>query len=83
MHITYNQLLENTAKHMLLFANPVEFSTGRFNRRWQRDAVREQVKELKKALDKDPEKKRCALDQCKYGRERAIRLSILRRRFEI
>lgn len=83
MHITYNELLENTAKHMLAKAYPVEFSTGRFNKRWQKQAVKVQVDRLKRALNKDPEKKQCVLDQCKYGSERAIQLSILRRKFEI
>lgn len=83
MHITYNKLLENTAKHILMQANPTVFPNAKFDKRWQKKAVSDQVAELKKALNKDPEKKQCVLDQCKYGKERAFRLHLLRRKFEI
>ena len=81
MLITYNKLLENTAKHMLISDNPVIFSNGKFDTKLKKQALKEQVKQLKKAYEKDPEKKRCVLDQCRFGKERAFRLHLLRRKY--
>ena len=76
MHISLSQLLENTAKAQ------VEQLHGIIKGKKKRFLIARYTKQLKRRMDDSPELKQCILDQCKYGRERAIRLMILRRKFE-
>lgn len=83
MHITLSKLLENTARHLLFNVYGPEFEKSYPTKAMQHKAVKQQITMIKKQMDRDPEMKRNILNQCKYGRERAIQLSILRRKFEI
>jgi len=82
MHITLSKLLENTARSQLQAESMVEFKKAYWNKALQKKALKQRITALRKMMDDVPEFKQRVLDQCKYGRERAMRLSILRRKFD-
>lgn len=82
MHITLSKLLENTARSQLQAEYNPEFNKMYLNKGIRKKALKQQIAMIKKQMDRDPEMKRNILNQCKYGRERAIQLSILRRKFD-
>jgi len=76
IYISLSQLLENTVKAQ------VEQLHGIIKGKKKRFLIARYTKQLKRRMTDSPELKQCILDQCKYGRERAIRLMLLRRKFE-
>jgi len=82
MHITLSKLLENTARSQLQAESTVEFKKAYWNKALQKKALKQRIAALRKMMDDVPEFKQRVLDQCKYGLERAIQLSILRRKFD-
>jgi len=76
MHISLSKLIENTANAQILQLH------GKIEGKKKRFLLARYVKQLKRRMTDSPELKQCILDQCKYGRERAIRLMLLRRNFE-
>jgi len=75
VHIKLNTLLEQTAKQRLIAAYPLLLSNGKFNTPEKRDLLKRQITSMKKVMMRDPEIKRCILDQCKYGVEIAAQLA--------
>ena len=76
MRISLSNLIENTANAQVLkFHGEIAGKKKRF-------LIARYSKQLKRRMEDSPELKQCILDQCRYGRERAIRLMLLRRNFE-
>ena len=75
VHIKLNTLLEQTAKKRLIEAYPLLLSNGNFNTPEKKDLLKRQITSMKKTMMKNPEIKRCILDQCKYGIEKAMQLA--------
>ena len=73
MHIQLSDLLENTAKQQVFQIH------GRIKGAKKRFLVARYTKQLKRRMEESPELKQCILDQCKYGREEAIRLMLSRK----
>ena len=76
MHISLSKLIENTANAQIKQLH------GKIEGKKKRFLLARYVKQLKRRMENSSELKQCILDQCKYGRERAIRLMLLRRNFE-
>ena len=75
MHIKLNTLLDQTARRRLIEAYPELLSTGKFNTPEKRDLLKRQITSMKKTMMKNPEIKRCILDQCQHGIEVAMKLA--------